>query len=59
MFLDLVGYLIPPTTDVSKNTSVHIGDILDREAVIFVDNCTQLVCQPTGIKKKQVPCQGR
>ena len=56
---DFVGYLINAVTAIKTNISVYIGDILDRNEAIFVDNCTQLICEPNGVKKEKVPCQSK
>ncbi|CAF3360715.1 unnamed protein product [Rotaria sp. Silwood1] len=53
----LVGYMIDSITAVQTNTPVYIGDILDRNTSIFVDNCTQLMCKSNGLMKVKVPCQ--
>jgi hypothetical protein len=53
-----VGYLIDSTTAIPTNVSVYIGDVLDRNRTVFVDNCTQLMCKPDGLKKDKVPCRG-
>ena len=37
---------------------VYIGDIIDRNVSIFVDNCTQLFCKTNGLEKVKVPCRG-
>ncbi|CAF0819035.1 unnamed protein product, partial [Rotaria sordida] len=52
-----VGYLTNSTTAVHTNSSVYIGDILDRNTSIFVDNCTQLMCKSEGLTKQKIPCQ--
>ncbi|CAF4491519.1 unnamed protein product [Rotaria socialis] len=52
-----VGYLMNAITAAVTNTSVHIGDILDRNTTVFVDNCTRLMCKSNGIEKQKVPCQ--
>ncbi len=57
--IDLVGYLINSTTAVKTNTSVYIGDILDLNTTVFINNCTQLSCKSTGVKKEKIPCQGK
>ena len=59
LHLDFVGYLINPTSGVVTTTVVRIGDKLDRNTNVSVDNCTQLVCQPNGLKRQKVPCRGK
>ncbi|CAF4494558.1 unnamed protein product, partial [Rotaria sp. Silwood2] len=53
---DFVGYLIDSTTAVQTNTAVYIGDRLDRNTSIFVDNCTQVICKSNGLTKQKIPC---
>lgn len=57
--IDFVGYLIDSTTAIKTDTSVYIGDIIDRNVTIFIDNCTQLMCKSNGIKKEKIPCQSK
>ncbi|CAF1645569.1 unnamed protein product, partial [Adineta ricciae] len=53
---DFVGYLINSTTLEVTNISIKIDDKIDRNASIFINNCTRLTCKPNGIIKEQVPC---
>ncbi|UJR36312.1 hypothetical protein I4U23_029040 [Adineta vaga] len=53
---DFVGYLINSTTLLVTDISIKIDDKIDRNASIFIDNCTQLACKPNGITKEKVPC---
>jgi hypothetical protein len=55
---DFVGYFINSTTANKTNSPVYIGDIVDRNTSISVDNCTQLICKANGIEKVKIPCQG-
>lgn len=56
-FKDFVGYIINSATGVITNTPVYIGDILDRNTSVFVDNCTRLACKSRGIEKQKTPCE--
>jgi len=55
---DFIGYFINSTTANKTNSPVYIGDIVDRNTSISVDNCTQLICKANGIEKVKIPCQG-
>lgn len=57
--LDFVGYLIDSNTNTTTETSVYIGDVIDRDASVLVNNCTKLVCKPRGVTKEKVPCKGK
>ncbi|CAF0782230.1 unnamed protein product [Didymodactylos carnosus] len=54
---DIVGYMINSTTAQKTNIEVRIGDVVDRSGVIYINNCTDLICDATGLKKVGVPCQ--
>lgn len=54
-----VGYYMDSKTTKATNQSVYIGDKVDRDASIVVNNCTRLVCRSEGTEKVKIPCQGK
>lgn len=58
-FVDFVGYIFNPITNITTNVRVYIDDTISPNDIVFVDNCTQLKCTPKGVKKIKTPCLGK